>query len=83
MDTELREQQAMDQVVHRLIASFENELPPERVTSTVTRVYRQFDNRPIREFVPMLVERFVREELRVATPTAPQTGAVGVVDTTS
>lgn len=64
MDPTTRERQAMREVVHRLVRSFADSVPPEQVTRTVTTVHHRFDGKPVRDFVPVLVERFAREELR-------------------
>jgi translation initiation factor 2 alpha subunit (eIF-2alpha) len=64
MDTNLRERQAMHEVTNRLTQTFGTVYSPEVVTRTVTTIHHRFDDKPIRDFVPVLVERFAREELR-------------------
>jgi len=43
-------------------------LPPEVVDAAVARFHREYNGRPIREFVPLLVERQVREHLSGSIP---------------
>jgi hypothetical protein len=64
----LRERHALDQVTDRLSRSFAGRFSPSQVDRAVSSVHHRFDGRPIREFVPVLVERIAREELRHATP---------------
>jgi hypothetical protein len=45
---------------------------PDAIARTVELTYCQFDGRPIRDFVPVLVERAVNEDLRAIT-TQPRT----------
>ncbi|WP_153531213.1 three-helix bundle dimerization domain-containing protein [Actinomadura macrotermitis] len=59
----MREQQAMKEVTRRLTTTFADSHPPEQVTHTIDAVYHRFDERPIRDFVPILVERLTRERL--------------------
>jgi hypothetical protein len=59
---ELSEQTIIDQLVERLTNRY-----PSIAQSTVARVvhdvYARFDGRPLRDFVPLLVERGARSEL--------------------
>lgn len=50
-------------VVHRLTSQFP-EVPPETIQQAVRGEYDEYDNSAIRDFVPILVERAVRAELR-------------------
>jgi hypothetical protein len=59
----IRERQALDQVTDRLATSFAGRRSPRQVDQTVTAVHHRFDGRPIRDFVPILVERIAKEEL--------------------
>ena len=54
-------------VAQRLLEQFPT-LPPELVDAAVARFHREYDGRPIREFVPLLVERQVREHLSGSIP---------------
>jgi hypothetical protein len=49
-------------VVERLAASFPH-VPADVVQSTVRSSYERFAGSPIREFVPVLVERMARSSL--------------------
>lgn len=55
---------SIEQVTERLRGRFP-ELQPETVRSVVDTVHHQYDGRPIREFVPVLVEREVKDALEV------------------
>ena len=44
------------------------DVPPETVDAVVARYYREYDGCPIREFVPLLVERQVRDHLSGSIP---------------
>jgi hypothetical protein len=50
-------------------------LPPEVVAAVVARFHREYEGRPIREFVPLLVERQVREHLSGSIPAQRQSVA--------
>jgi len=52
----------IDQVVARLMTRYAD-LPPEEVAGAVQSAHARFDQCPIREFVPLLVERRARAEL--------------------
>jgi hypothetical protein len=62
----IRERQALDHVSDRLSQSFADRLSPRQVDETVHSVHHRFDGSPVREFVPVLVERIARDELRHA-----------------
>ena len=49
----------IDQVVARLMARYDD-LPPEHVAGAVRSAHARFEQSPIREFVPLLVERRAR-----------------------
>jgi hypothetical protein len=59
---ELSEQTVIDEVADRLTRNYPT-IPPETLTAVVQGVHARFDGRPVREYVPLLVERFAREEL--------------------
>ncbi|MBC6460190.1 hypothetical protein HKK72_20195 [Actinomadura sp. HBU206391] len=69
LDT-VREDQAILQVGDRLIGTFAGAHSPEHVKDTVAGVHQRFDGSPIRDFVPVLVERIVRRELQAPPATA-------------
>jgi hypothetical protein len=64
----LRERHALDQVTDRLSQSFGDRYSPTQVDRTVHAIHHRFDGRPIREFVPVLVERIAKDELRHSAP---------------
>jgi hypothetical protein len=57
-----REQAALDQIADRMAVQFP-ELSAEEIARTIHGRYEQFDGSAIRDFVPVLVERSVREQL--------------------
>jgi hypothetical protein len=59
----LREEQAIRRAADRLVRTFADTHPAEHVEDVVGAVRRRFDGRPVRDFVPVLVERIVRGEL--------------------
>ncbi|WP_433476338.1 three-helix bundle dimerization domain-containing protein [Spirillospora sp. CA-142024] len=61
-----REQQALQKVTNRLQESFADAYTHDQVTQTVNDVHHRFDGKPIRDFVPILVERMARERLRIS-----------------
>lgn len=52
----------VEDVERRLTASYAD-VPPERINSIVQDAHAQFDHSPIRDFVPLFVERRARAEL--------------------
>lgn len=72
-DPAVREQQAMHEVTDRLVESFADTRSTDQVARTVTKIHHRFDDRPIRDFVPVLVERYARQELRAGC--GPERGA--------
>ena len=59
---QLTEQQIIDQLAARLAATHEH-IDPAHVGRVVLEEYARFDGRPIRDFIPLLVERNVNAEL--------------------
>jgi hypothetical protein len=53
---------AIQQVVDRLRQSYPS-VPPDTVPTVVHRNHARFDGRPVRDFVPLFVERGARQEL--------------------
>jgi hypothetical protein len=53
---------AIEQLVERLRETFPA-LPPDRVTQVVHHNHARFDGRPVRDFVPLFVERGSRKQL--------------------
>jgi hypothetical protein len=61
------EAEAISRITRRLQQQFP-ELPAEAVEAIVNGRYHAFDGRPIRDFVPILVEHAAREDLNGGTP---------------
>jgi hypothetical protein len=61
---ELSEQTIIDEVTDRLTSKYPT-IPPDTLTAVVRGVHARFNGRPVREYVPLLVERLAGEELRV------------------
>ena len=59
---ELSEQQILNQIAGRLAESYRN-VPADEVSRVVHSQYVRFDGRPIRDFVPLFVERHAKTEL--------------------
>ena len=59
----------MNQVVHRLSTRFAA-IEVDEVAEVVHECHAQMAGSPIRDFVPLLVERAARERLRAMVPTA-------------
>ena len=53
---------AIEQVVSRLTQSYP-QVPADRVATVVHHNHARFDGRPVRDFVPLFVERGSRKEL--------------------
>ena len=56
------EAEAISRVVQRLRQQFP-EVPPDALEEVVNGHYEAFDGRPLRDFVPVLVERATRADL--------------------
>jgi hypothetical protein len=56
------ETRAITEVIHRLTASHPD-LAPDFVQHTVRTSHERFDGSPIRDFVPMLVERMAKTSI--------------------
>lgn len=56
------EQQIVAQVAERLRALYPS-VPSDTVAAVVEDKYARFDGRPVRDFVPLFVERYARSEL--------------------
>jgi hypothetical protein len=61
--TGAHESRELDEVVERLLERFPK-LPADRVRSAVTKAHESFAGNPIRDFVPVFVERSASDELR-------------------
>jgi hypothetical protein len=56
------ELRAVEQVVDRLSVKFAH-MPAQRVSEVVRETYHEFDGAPIRDFVPIMVEKSARVRL--------------------
>ena len=56
------EQTQIEHVVTRLSATYPA-VPPTRVVEVVQTIHARFDGRPLRDFVPLFVERGARGEI--------------------
>ena len=63
MDDELREEGAMRHVTESLAADFAEEHPAEEIEQVVSEKREHYSDAPVRDFVPILVEREARETL--------------------
>jgi len=61
MTTTEDERRAVDDITARLAAQFSQ--PRERISAVVDEAHHELDGTPIRDFVPILVERQARERL--------------------
>ncbi|GLP77551.1 hypothetical protein TUM20983_46610 [Mycobacterium antarcticum] len=59
---ESSERTVIDQVVDRLVQKYPS-VPGEQVADVVNGCYARFDRRPIRDFIPLFVERGARTQL--------------------
>lgn len=62
---DISERQLIDEVERRLIQKYAG-LPPDQVLSAVQQAHARFEQSPIRDFVPLLVERRAGQELAAA-----------------
>jgi hypothetical protein len=71
---ELSEQQIIDQIAERLSGMYTT-VSPDAVSRLVHEAFARFNGRPVRDFVPLFVERSAKAELekldgRLAASTA-------------
>ncbi|MCW2516595.1 MAG: hypothetical protein JWR11_5637 [Mycobacterium sp.] len=59
---ESSERTVIDQVVDRLVEKYPS-VPGEKVADVVYDCYARFDGRPIRDYIPLFVERGARTQL--------------------
>ncbi|MEV0118433.1 hypothetical protein AB0H77_35180 [Streptomyces sp. NPDC050844] len=60
MTIDTREEDAIQGVVERLTHTYSTSRTPEEIEAAVAAAHAGFSNRPVRDFVPVLVERKVR-----------------------
>ncbi|TMR94918.1 three-helix bundle dimerization domain-containing protein [Nonomuraea basaltis] len=58
------EEQARAQLTDQLTSAFADDCKPEQVIEAIDRAWKMFEKAPVRDFVPLLAARIVREELR-------------------
>ena len=54
----------LQDVAHSIHAEFDTQLDPHAVDECLSQVAARFEGASIRSFVPLLVRRYVREELQ-------------------
>jgi hypothetical protein len=54
----------LEDVVHTVHKEFDERLDPQAVDECLSRVAAQFDEASVRSFVPLLVRRYVNDELQ-------------------
>ena len=59
---ELSEQQIIDQLVHRLAGVYPD-VESDQVARVVNEEYSRFEGRPIRDYIPLFVERHSADRL--------------------
>ncbi|MFC9894750.1 three-helix bundle dimerization domain-containing protein [Nocardia sp. NPDC127579] len=64
----VREEQAIRRLIDSLLETYADSHSPDDIQTTVTAVRARFDGHPVREFVPILVERIVHRELAPPAP---------------
>ncbi|MFJ1608626.1 three-helix bundle dimerization domain-containing protein [Streptomyces sp. NPDC088253] len=64
---ETREEEAIRGVVERLTSAYDKTCTPEQVEAAVAAAHADFSERPVRDFVPVLVERKARAVLNEAS----------------
>jgi hypothetical protein len=59
---ELTEEQVIDQLADRLVPVY-IAIEPDRVSRVVHEEYTRYEGSPIRDYIPLLVERHAKAEL--------------------
>ena len=59
----VNELQAIDHITDQLRQTYRGRYTAEAVDRTIHDIHQRFDGQPIRDFVPLLVERIARKEL--------------------
>lgn len=62
MVIELREQTVIEQLVERLARSYPG-VPADAISEAVRASHARFDGRPVRDYIPLFVERECRRKL--------------------
>ena len=63
MEKAENEDAAIDHVVDRLTSQFPS-VPADDIEARVAEVHASFDDAPVRDFVPVIVEHDVKDQLR-------------------
>jgi len=69
-DPAAHEAREIDEVIERLRERFPD-ISPQRIAAAVTEAHGTFEGRPIRDFIPVFVERAAQESL-TEPPGAPE-----------
>lgn len=77
----VREEQAIRQMTERLVENFGGTYSAEHIEAVVGAGRRRFEGHPVRQFVPILVERFARRQLAPEASTPTPAASVGKVKT--
>ena len=71
--TAAHESRELNEVVERLLQRFPD-TNEQHVLSVVTKAHQKFAGNPIRDFVPVFVERSARDELSRTVQVTPDSG---------
>ncbi len=63
--TSTEEIHALDQISERLLGRFP-QASPDKIRTVIDQVHHQYDESPIRDFIPVLVEREAVDQLRTS-----------------
>jgi hypothetical protein len=74
----VREEQAIRQITERLVENYTETYSPEHIESTVGAARQKFAGHPVRQFVPILIERVVRRELEKSPEAEVQPATVSM-----
>ncbi|MFI9410755.1 three-helix bundle dimerization domain-containing protein [Nocardia gamkensis] len=74
----VREEQAIRQMTERLVENYTETYSPEHIESTVGAARQKFAGHPVRQFVPILIERVVRRELEKSPEAEVQPATVSM-----
>ncbi|WP_422386465.1 three-helix bundle dimerization domain-containing protein [Cryobacterium ruanii] len=72
----IQERHAVDDVARRLEVRY-SDVPADRVHAVVTACYDSLSDKPIRDFIPVLVEHEARSRLRAERPETHSTRDAG------
>ncbi|MDH6243632.1 hypothetical protein [Mycobacterium sp. OTB74] len=66
----MTEKQIIDELYGRLVASYQ-QVEPAQVHRIIEDEYARFEGRPVRDFVPLFVERHAKEALSMLGAAVP------------